>query len=66
MVLNGAKLREAGAKYGIGAERVRKIVVRLIYQNARAFVRKQGQGLTVWRPNLRYLIRRIKAFANVF
>jgi hypothetical protein len=64
MVLNGAKLRETGAKYGIGAERARQITARLIYRSSRAFVRKHGIGLDVWRPNRRYLIRRIKTFAK--
>ena len=64
LVLNGAKLADTGAKYGIGRERARQITARLIYRSSRAFVDKHGRGMAVWRPNRRYLIRRIKAFAK--
>ena len=64
LVLNGARMSETGAKYGIGAERVRQIVARLIYRSSRAFVDKHGRGMTVWRPNRRYLIRRIKVYTK--
>ena len=64
-VLNGARMADTGAKYGIGRERVRQITARLVYKSSRAFVNKHGRGMTVWRPNRRYLIRRIKAFAKV-
>jgi len=63
-VLNGANMVDTGAKYGIGRERVRQITARLVYKSSRAFVNKHEGGMTVWRANRRYLIRRIKAFGK--
>ena len=70
-VLNGAKLAEVGALYGIGGERVRQIVWRCVVISSPEFTRKRlidaephVKTQQVYRKHKRYLIPRIKAGAS--
>ena len=64
LVLNGATLAETGITYGIGRERVRQIVCKVINRSCRPFVQEHGHSIGVFRASRHFLLRFIMAAAQ--